>query len=73
MGSREEGALNVNRSAPHYRNPETDGWMTCSFMSFSTVFQSYQDDGQMIMKGCVQRNPVYDWNEQGSNSGQKDQ
>ena len=36
-----------------------DGWMTCDFTSFSTVFQSYQDDGQMIMKGCVQWNPVY--------------
>ena len=34
-----------------------DGWMTCDFTSFSTVFQSYQDDGQMIMKGCVQWNP----------------
>ena len=21
-----------------------DGWMTCDFMSFLTVFQSYQDD-----------------------------
>ena len=31
-----------------------DGWMTCSFTSFSTVFQSYQDDGRLIMKGCVQ-------------------
>ena len=37
-----------------------DGWMTCDFTSFSTVFQSYQDDGRMIMKGCVQWNPVYD-------------
>ena len=40
-----------------------DGWMTCDFTSFSTVFQSYQDDGQMIMKGCVQGcvqwDPVY--------------
>ena len=27
-----------------------DGWMTCNFMSFSTVFQSYQDDKQLIMK-----------------------
>ena len=34
------------------------GWMICNFTSFSTVFQSYQDDGQ-IMKGCVQWNPVY--------------
>ena len=29
-------------------------WMTCDFMSFSTVFQSYQDDEGLIMKGCVQ-------------------
>ena len=36
-----------------------DGWMICDFTSFSTVFQSYQDDGRMIMKGCVQWNPVY--------------
>ena len=34
-------------------------WMTCDVTSFSTVFQSYQDDGRMIMKDCVQRNPVY--------------
>ena len=37
-----------------------DGWMTCEFTSFSTVFQSYQDDGRMIMKGCVQWNLLYD-------------
>ena len=30
-----------------------DGWMTCDFTSFLTVFQSYQDDVWMIMKGCV--------------------
>ena len=24
--------------------------MTCDFTSFSTVFQSYQDDGRSIMK-----------------------
>ena len=28
-----------------------DGWMTCYFKPFSTVFQSYQDDGRMLMKG----------------------
>ena len=28
-----------------------DGWMTCDFTFFSTVFQSYQDDGRLIMKG----------------------
>ena len=35
--------------------------MTCDFTSFSTVFQSYQDDGRVIMKGCgcVQWNLVY--------------
>ena len=27
--------------------------MTYDFTSFSTVFQSYQDDGRLIMKGCV--------------------
>ena len=29
-------------------------------MSFSTVFQSYQYDERVIMKGCVHLNPVYD-------------
>ena len=36
-----------------------DGWLTCNFMSFSKIFQSYQDNGLVIMKGCVQWNPVY--------------
>ena len=27
-----------------------DGWMSCNFTSFSTVFQLYQDIGWMIMK-----------------------
>ena len=38
-----------------------DGWMDeiCDFTCFSTVFQSYQDEGRMIMKGCVQWNPFY--------------
>ena len=36
-----------------------DGWMTCDFTSFLTVFQSYQDDVWMVMKGCVQWNSVY--------------
>ena len=30
-----------------------DGWMTCNFTSFLTAFQSYQDDGRLIMKGCA--------------------
>ena len=33
--------------------------MTCHFTSFLTVFQSYQDDVRMIMKGCVKWNPIY--------------
>ena len=37
------------------------GWITCDFASFSTVFQSYQDNERLIMKGCVQWNPVYSW------------
>ena len=36
-----------------------DGWMTCDFTSFSTVFQSYQDDGRLIMEDCVQWNSAY--------------
>ena len=32
-------------------------FLTCDFTSFSTVFQSYQDDGWVIMKGCVQWTP----------------
>ena len=40
---------------------EMDGWMTCDFTSFFTVFQSYQDDVWMIMTGSVQWNSVYGW------------
>ena len=36
-----------------------DGWMSGNFTSFSTVFQLYQDDGRLIMKGCVQWSSVY--------------
>ena len=36
-----------------------DGWMSCHFSSFSTVFQSYHDDDRTIMKGCVQWNPEF--------------
>ena len=30
-----------------------NGWVTYDFTSFSTVVQSYQDDGRMIMKKNV--------------------
>ena len=34
-----------------------DGWMDgLRFYVLSTVFQSYQDDGRLIMKGCAQWN-----------------
>ena len=33
-----------------------DGQVTCDFTSFPTVFQSYQDDRQVVMKGFVQWN-----------------
>ena len=38
---------------------DDDGWMTCNFTSFLTVFQSHQDDGPVIMKGYMQLDPVY--------------
>ena len=34
------------------------GRMTCDFTSFIIVFQSYQVDGWVLMKSCVQWNPV---------------
>ena len=33
--------------------------MTCDLTSFSTEFESYQDNDKVIMKGCVQWNLVY--------------
>ena len=35
-----------------------DGWISCNFTSFSTVFQSYQENRRLIMKGCVQWSSV---------------
>ena len=45
--------------SPFSMGVKIDGWMTCNFTSFLTVFQSYQDDVGMIMRGCVQWNSVY--------------
>ena len=39
---------------------QKDGWMTCDVTSFSTVFQSYQDEERLIMKGRVQWNSVFE-------------
>ena len=36
-----------------------DGWMTCEFTSFSKVFQLYQDDERLTIKGCVQWISLY--------------
>ena len=47
-----QGVVPMNRE-------EADGWMTCDFTSFLTVLQSYQDDERLIMKDCVQWNPIY--------------
>ena len=36
------------------------GWfMIFDFTSFSTVFESHQDNERLIMDSCVQWNPVY--------------
>ena len=35
-----------------------DGQITSYFTSLLTVFQSYQDDGKVTMKHCVQWTPV---------------
>ena len=50
----------MNFASSTWAAEDRNGWMTCNFMSFSTVFQSYQDDGWMIMEGCVQWSPVCD-------------
>ena len=51
--------LSQRGSADFKRTQKMAGWMTCDFKSFLAVFQSYQDDVGMIMKGCVQWNSVY--------------
>ena len=48
----------LTNAAHHRFDGWMDGWIICDFISFSTVFQAYQDDGRMIMKGSVQWNTV---------------
>ena len=64
--------LIVKKECCCFASGYNEGMDGCNFTSFSTVFQSYQDDGQVIMKGCVQWNPVYDGKDclrQGLNQG----
>ena len=46
-----------------YGNNKLSGWLALmdnfEFYVLLTIFQSYQDDRMVIMKGCVPRNPVY--------------
>ena len=37
-----------------------DGWLVI-LRPFLTGFQLYQNDGPVVMKGCMHRNSVYDW------------
>ena len=34
-----------------------DEWITFDFTSFLIVYQSYQNDGYVIMKGCMRMEP----------------
>ena len=43
----------------HISMIKMNGWIAFDFTSFSTVFQSYEHIGQVIMKGCVQWKPIY--------------
>ena len=54
-----ETGLSLSCSKVCHASLTMDGWMTCDFKSFSTVFQSYQDNGWMMTKSCVQWNPGY--------------
>ena len=49
-----------------------DGWITCDFTSFSTVFQTYLDDDRLIIKGCVQLSPAYGRDFSSSGAGTRD-
>ena len=48
----------VDRNSEFHRGVEY--WMgDFGFTSFSTVFKLYQDNGRVIMKGCVLWKPIY--------------
>ena len=50
-GGQKKKCIEVLKSGPG--SARMDGRMTCDFTSFTTVFQSFQDDGSLIMKSCV--------------------
>ena len=43
----------------HFHILDDGGWTDCQLKSLSAVFQSYQDDVRVMMKGCVQKKPIY--------------
>ena len=51
------GSTTTQASTTTDRNKGKGRWVTCNFRSFLTAFQSYQADGNVIIKGCV--NSVY--------------
>ena len=53
-------SISIISPTPCSRWESNQGWISCHFTFFQTVFQSYQDDEGMMMKGCVKWNTVYD-------------
>ena len=53
-------SISIISPTPCSRWESNQGWITCHFTFFQTVFRSYQDDEGMMMKGCVKWNTVYD-------------
>ena len=51
-----KGPLSPKQPTNHH------GWMTYDITSLSTVFHLYLDQMKIIMKGCVQWNPIMDEN-----------
>ena len=52
----------VNQCDSVYLSEEIrmDEWMDhLQFLSFSTVIQSNQDHKKLMIKGCVQQNPIF--------------
>ena len=49
----------VTEKSPLHKLVQMDGWMTCDFTSVSTVFQLYQDDERLIIKGCLPHTAMF--------------